>query len=73
MSISGVAMNKHGGKREGAGRKALPYPYFIKKFRATEAERNEFMSLLTGDARRDFEIVLSALRSSRLPTLSGVD
>lgn len=64
---------KHGGQRKGAGRKPAPDPVFIKKFRASEAERIEFMSLLTGDAREDFLLVLRSLRSSRLPTLRGAD
>ena len=56
----------HGGKRKGAGRKPAPDPVFIKKFRASESERKEFMSLLTGDAREDFIMVLRSLRSSSL-------
>jgi hypothetical protein len=54
----------HGGKRIGAGRKPAPgeYPPFNKKFRANDAERSELFSLLTGDSRRDFLIVLNALR-----------
>jgi hypothetical protein len=55
----------HGGQRKGAGRKPAPSPVFIKKFRASEAEKNEFMSLLTGDARQDFVVVFEALRSFR--------
>jgi len=58
--------NKHGGTRKGAGRKPAPDPVFIKKFRASETERKEFMSLLTGDAREDFILVLRSLRSSSL-------
>ena len=53
--------NKHGGTRKGAGRKPAPDPVFIKKFRASETERKEFMSLLTGDAREDFILVLCKL------------
>lgn len=56
----------HGGKRKGAGRKPAPDPVFIKKFRASESERKEFMSLLSGDARKDFIIVLRSLRFSSL-------
>ena len=56
----------HGGKRKGAGRKPAPDPVFIKKFRASESERKEFMALLTGDAREDFILVLRSLRSSSL-------
>lgn len=55
-------MNKHGGKREGSGRKPVPFPEFTKKFRATDKERNEFMRLLTGDARKDFVMTLNAVR-----------
>jgi hypothetical protein len=66
-------MTNHGGQRKGAGRKPAPNPVFIKKFRASEAERNEFMSLLTGNAREDFVLILRSLRSSRLPTLRGTD
>ena len=53
---------KHGGKREGAGRKLAPNPIRTKKFRATKAEWAEFLSLLDGDARIDFIIVLDAVR-----------
>jgi hypothetical protein len=53
----------HGGKRKGAGRKPALFPLFLKKLRATDEERAEFMSKLTGDARRDFVIILEALRS----------
>jgi len=66
-------MKTHGGQRKGAGRKPAPNPVFVKKFRASEAERIEFMSLLTGDAREDFILVLRSLRSSCLPTLRGAD
>lgn len=56
----------HGGTRKGAGRKPAPDPVFIKKFRASESERKEFMALLSGDAREDFILVLRSLRSSSL-------
>ena len=52
----------HGGKRKGAGRKPAPEPEFLKSFRATEEERNEFMSYLTGNARQDFITILVALQ-----------
>ena len=52
----------HGGKRKGAGRKPALFPLFLKKLRATSDERKEFTSLLTGDARRDFLMILEALR-----------
>lgn len=60
-------MNKptRGGKRIGAGRKPAPFPSFVKKLRATDEERQEFMSFLTGDARHDFEMLLNALKSRR--------
>jgi hypothetical protein len=51
----------HPGK---AGRKATPEPVFLKRFRATEQEQIEFMSMLTGDAREDFVLILEALRGS---------
>lgn len=57
-------MNKnklHGGKRTGAGRKPASLPSFNKKLRASENERIEFMSYLTGDARKDFETLIHAL------------
>ena len=41
----------HGGKRKGAGRKPGSFPVFTKKLRATNKRKNEFMSMLTGDAR----------------------
>lgn len=68
-------MNKtsHGGSRKGAGRKPAPEPFFIKKFRASETERIEFMSLLTGDARTDFVLVLRSLRSTRSLTSRALD
>jgi hypothetical protein len=61
-----ISKKSHGGKRKGAGRKPAPDPVFIKKFRASESERKEFMSLLSGDAREDFIMVLRSLRSSSL-------
>ena len=51
----------HGGKRKGAGRKPALLPAFSKKLRATDKEREEFMSYLTGDAVKDFEILIHAL------------
>lgn len=63
----------HGGKRKGAGRKPAPDPVFIKKFRASKNERIEFMSYLTGDARKDFEIVFNAVRASRSLTPAATD
>jgi hypothetical protein len=55
-------MKTHGGKREGAGRKTTPFPTFTKKLRATEFERQELLKLLTGDARKDFILILQALK-----------
>lgn len=56
----------HGGANRGQGRHSSIYPVFTKKFRASESERIEFLSLLTGDARKDFEIVFQAVRASSL-------
>jgi hypothetical protein len=47
-----------------AGRKPAPLPYFLKKLRATKEERQEFIDFMTGDASRDFRIILEALRVS---------
>lgn len=55
----------HGGKRKGAGRKPALLPSFSKKLRATINERAEFFALLTGDARRDFVILMNALKRWR--------
>jgi|WetSurMetagenome_2_1015567.scaffolds.fasta_scaffold1240599_1 hypothetical protein len=55
----------HGGKRKGAGRKPGSFPVFTKKFRATDEERAEFMSLLSGNARYDFELLFAALKYRR--------
>jgi hypothetical protein len=63
----------HGGKRKGAGRKPAPDPVFTKKFRASDNERIEFMSYLTGDARKDFVIVFQAVRASRSLTPAATD
>jgi hypothetical protein len=52
----------HGGKRKGAGRKPALLPVFTKKLRASDAEREEFMSMLEGDATTDFIILLNLLR-----------
>lgn len=54
--------NKRGGKREGAGRKPASVPAFLKKFRATDEERREFMRRMYGDSRKDFVMVLNAIR-----------
>lgn len=51
----------HGGKRKGAGRKSAPLPVFIKKFRATKHEIEYFKGFMSGNARKDFLIVLEAL------------
>lgn len=60
----------HGGKRiPGPGKKLgpapSPFPHFLKKLRATHEERKDFASLLTGDARKDFVILLELLRSQK--------
>lgn len=66
LNVKTPVKNKnHGGSRKGAGRKPAPEPFFNKKFRASKTERIEFMSLLTGDAREDFILVLRSLRSTR--------
>jgi hypothetical protein len=54
--------SKRGGKREGAGRKPATFPLFLKKLRANELERREFMDMLSGDARNDFLILFAALK-----------
>lgn len=61
--------NKHGGKRipgpgKRLGRNPSPLPSFLKRFRATDEEREEFKAYLSGDASRDFKIILEALRVS---------
>lgn len=53
---------KHGGKREGAGRKPASLPFHLKKLRASDKEWQEFLSYLAGDAERDFQIIITALR-----------
>ena len=53
---------KHGGKREGAGRKPVPEPVFTKKLRASEEEHEAFLAMLTGDARKDFLLIFNALK-----------
>ena len=55
----------HGGKREGAGRKPASFPLFLKKLRATEEERVDFNTFMTGDARHDFIVILAALKYRR--------
>jgi hypothetical protein len=52
----------HGGKRKGAGRKPALLPFFNKKLRATQWERKDFMSFLSGDARKDFELLYKLLK-----------
>lgn len=59
--------NKHGGKRipgpgKSLGPKPSSFPSFLKKFRATDEEREQFYTLLTGDARQDFLRVMQGLR-----------
>ena len=60
----GFDMNKpiHGGKRKGAGRKPALLPLHLKKFRASEKDWVEFLSYLTGDAVKDFEMILACLK-----------
>lgn len=53
----------HGGKRKGAGRKPSPLPSFAKRLRASHNERKEFAEMLTGNAEKDFIILLNLLRS----------
>jgi hypothetical protein len=55
----------HGGKRKGAGRKPASNPVRTKKFRAAEDEWKEFLSLLDGDARKDFLTLLLAVNLLR--------
>jgi hypothetical protein len=64
-----VSKPTHGGKRTGAGRKPALLPLFLKALRATEEERKEFFSMLTGDARQDFLRILKGLR--HIETLSA--
>jgi hypothetical protein len=45
-----------------AGRKPALLPSFWKRLRATDEERAELASLLTGDARKDFLVILNAVR-----------
>jgi hypothetical protein len=52
----------HGGKRKGAGRKPGSFPVFTKKLRATPEEHAEFLKIMTGDARWDFELILKAVK-----------
>lgn len=47
-------------------RKPAAYPMFLKKFRGTEEEQAEFLKMLPGDAREDFEQVIAALKASKL-------
>lgn len=58
-------INLHGGWRPDAGRKPSPFPAFIKKFRATEAEQAEFLKMLPGDAREDFSQIMQALEQKQ--------
>jgi hypothetical protein len=59
----------HGGKRTGAGRRPVPFSRFLKALRATDAERKEFASLLTGNARKDFVMLFDLLKSRTGKTL----
>ncbi len=54
----------HGGKRKGAGRKpkSSQLPLHIKKFRASSEEWEQFLNLLKRDSRRDFKLILGALK-----------
>lgn len=45
------------------GRVKSSIPEFLKKLRATEEERSKFSSLLTGDSRQDFLLLLSLLEN----------
>jgi hypothetical protein len=57
-----MAKSKHGGKRKGAGRKPASLPFHLKKFRASDKDWQEFLSYLTGDAKADFLLILTALK-----------
>jgi len=50
--------------REG-GRKPSPFPLFFKKFRATPERKAEFMSMLTGNAAKDFDLLFMLLKEYR--------
>ncbi len=60
-----VKILSRGGKRKGSGRKPSEFLEFTKKFRASDEERKEFFLLLTGDARKDFILILSILKKLR--------
>jgi hypothetical protein len=47
-------------------RKPAAYPMFLKKFRGTDKEQQEFLLALPGDAREDFEQVMNALKSKKV-------
>lgn len=57
-----MANKKHGGKRKGAGRKPAPEHLYTKKLRASEEEWEYFLSMLTGDARKDFTLIATAVK-----------
>ncbi len=54
----------HGGKRKGAGRKPMSsqLPLHIKKLRASSEEWEQLLKLLQRDSRRDFKLILAALK-----------
>jgi len=48
------------------GRPPSEFPEFLKKLRATESERLEFLKLLPGDARQDFIQIMDALKNANI-------
>jgi hypothetical protein len=62
-----ISRRKEQTSQRHGGRIASPYPEFMKKLRATEEERMQFLDLLrihnpTGDTRQDFLILVDLLK-----------
>jgi hypothetical protein len=47
------------------GRKSSPLPLFYKKLRATPERQAEFISLMTGDAAKDFDLLFGLLKKGK--------
>jgi hypothetical protein len=47
------------------GRKLSPVPLFYKKLRATPERQAEFITMMTGDAAKDFDLLFELLKQNK--------
>jgi hypothetical protein len=55
-------MNNKSNQTRRGGRQKSPLPILMKKFRATPERQDEFFTMLTGDAAKDFDLIFDLLK-----------